>query len=198
MIEFLSIRQDYIKTLFSRFSSIQQIEHEGEIFLLWYYEMQFLWFIIQSLLPQNQHWTSVFLFAMWYFPQNLKFKRYFLLFLPNLWVGYFSRLSHNLAALIPEAIKLFKMGLSKFSCVSCCLKQSHQASPGRTFCTSLTRSPHTVKPKPSWSFCTTTHLWTRPGPVRRGQQSQTSRGFDSTKTCITCTITCALPRDIKR
>lgn len=147
MIEFLSIRQDYIKTLFSRFSSIQQIEHEGEIFLLWYYEMQFLWFIIQSLFPQNQHWTSVFLFAMWYFPQNLKFKQYFLLFLPNLWVGYFSRLSHNLAALIPEAIKLFKMGLSKFSCVSCCLKQSpgltgsdilHQLDSLSTYCKAKT------------------------------------------------------------
>lgn len=32
------------------------------------------------------------------------------------------------------------------------------APPGRTFWTSLTLSPQTVKPKPSWSFCTTTHL----------------------------------------
>lgn len=54
------------------------------------------------------------------------------------------------------------------SCIAC-ISGTPPVSPGRTFCTSLTLSPHTVKPKPSWSFCTTTHLWTRPGP--RGGES---------------------------
>lgn len=47
-------------------------------------------------------------------------------------------------------------------------------SPSRTCCTSLTLSPQTVKPKPSWSFCTTTHRWTRPGPGERWSREVTN------------------------
>ncbi len=61
--------------------------------------------------------------------------------------------------------KITEQALRSHQHISCA-----RVSPGRTFCTSLTLSPHTVKPNPSWSFCTTTHLWTRPGPGRGGQK----------------------------
>lgn len=54
------------------------------------------------------------------------------------------------------------------------IKVSAGVSPSRTCCTSLTLSPQTVKPKPSWSFCTTTHRWTRPGPGERSSREVTN------------------------
>lgn len=81
-------------------------------------------------------------------------------------------------------------------CWSICVKlqnthdiSSARVSPGRTFCTNLTLSPHTVKPKPSWSFCTTTHLCTRPGPGRGGQRDvkgDLGKVNDKTQTSMGC------------
>lgn len=73
-----------------------------------------------------------------------------------------------------------------------------RVSPGRTFCTSLTLSPHTVKPKPSWSFCTTTHLWTRPVPGRGGQEDVKSILKEKHKAECEVELTRTLSRDVDR